>query len=79
VQEERLHQYLLRHPFKKVKQLKMEVPWWSTAGVRTIQYICNKRLGLSSRCDAKKPLLTNKMVKNRLAFCKKFRSWTAKD
>jgi transposase len=79
VQEERLCRYILRHPFKTAKQIKKEVPGWSNASVHTIQDICNKRLGLPSRCAAKKPLLTEKMVKKRLAFCKKFKSWTAKD
>lgn len=79
VQEDRLRRYLLRHPFKTAKQLKLEVPGWSDAAVRTIQDICNKRLGLPSRSAAKKPLLTEKMIRKRLAFCKKYRSWTEKD
>jgi hypothetical protein len=79
VQEEGLRRYILRHPFKTAKQLKLEAPGWSNASVRTIQDACNKRLGLPSRCAAKKPLLTDKMVKKRLAFCKKSKSWMAKD
>ncbi len=79
VQEERLRRYILRHPFKTAKQLKFEVPGWSDASVWTIQDTCNKRLGLPSRCAAKKHLLTDKMVKKRLAFCKKFKSWTAEE
>jgi hypothetical protein len=74
VQAEMMHWYILHHPFKMAKQLlKMEVPGWS------FQDICNKRLGLLSQCAAKKPLLTEKMVKKKLAFCNKFKAWTAKD
>ncbi len=45
----------------------MKVPGWSIAALQTIQDICNKRLGLLSRSAAEKPLLTDKMVKKRLA------------
>jgi hypothetical protein len=38
--------------------------------VRTIQRVCQKRLGLPSRWAAKKPLLRAKMVKKRIVFCK---------
>jgi DDE superfamily endonuclease len=47
--------------------------------VRQIQKICQKRLGLPSRSAAKKPLLTEKMVKKRLAFCHKHKSWSDAD
>ncbi len=47
--------------------------------MRRIQEILNKELGLPSRDAAKKPMLTKKMVKKRLAFCKKFKHWREKD
>jgi hypothetical protein len=47
--------------------------------VRTIQTVCQKRLGMPSRCAAKKPLLTEKMVRKGIAFCKKHRAWTETD
>jgi hypothetical protein len=39
--------------------------------VRRIQELLKKKLKMPSRAAAKKPLLTKKMVKKRLAFCKK--------
>jgi transposase len=78
-QEDRLRRFLLRNPFKTAKEIKKEVPGWSNIAVRTIQMVCQKRLGLPSRSAAKKPLLTAKMIKKRLNFCKKHRSWTEKD
>jgi hypothetical protein len=45
----------------------------------TIQKVCKVRLFLPSRCIAKKPLLMAKMVKKRLNFCKKHRSWSETD
>jgi hypothetical protein len=38
--------------------------------VRTIQRVCKQKLGLLSCCVAKKPLLTTKMLKKRIAFYK---------
>jgi hypothetical protein len=70
---------LLRYPFKTAKELKLEVPGWTDTTVRAIQDICNKRLALLSRSAAKKPILTENMIKNSLAFCKKGKAWTEKD
>jgi transposase len=78
-QDDRLRRFILRHPFKTAREIKGELPGFADISVRTIQHLCQKRLGLPSRCAAKKPLLTAKMVKKRLAFCKKHRSWTEKD
>jgi transposase len=78
-QDERLRRYLLRYPFKTAKELKAEVSGWENISVRTIQKICKTRLGMPSRSAAKKPLLTAKIVKKRLIFCKKHRSWSEKD
>jgi transposase len=77
--DKRLRRYLLRYPFKTAKELKAEVAGWQNVSVRTIQKVCKVRLGLPSRCAAKKPLLTAKMVKKRLSFCKKHHSWSELD
>jgi hypothetical protein len=61
------------------KELKAEVPGCEKLSVRQIQYICQKRLGLLSCCATKKPLLKAKIVKKRLAFCKKYPNWTEKN
>ena len=44
--------------------------------VRTIQHRLQKGLGLPSRKAAKKPLLTERMKKQRIAFAKKYIHWT---
>jgi hypothetical protein len=71
VQENRLRQYLTVHPFKTAKELKNEVAGWSHISVRCIQDICKKRQGMPSLCAAKKPLLTDKIVRMGMSFCKK--------
>jgi hypothetical protein len=70
-QQERLHQYVLQFPFKTGRKLKAEVQGWSNMSVRTIQRVFKQKLGLLSCCAAKKPLLMAKMLKKRIAFCKK--------
>ena len=45
--------------------------------IRTIQHRLKNDLGLPCRRAAKKPLLTEKMRKKRLAFAKKHRHWTS--
>jgi transposase len=76
---ERLGRYLQRFSFKTARQLKAKVQGWSDVSVRTIQKVCQKRLKMPSRSAAKKPLLTARMVRKRLQFCRKYRSWTEKD
>ena len=44
--------------------------------VRTIQHRLQKGLGLPSRKAAKKPLLTERMKKQRIAFARKYIHWT---
>ena len=44
--------------------------------VRTIQHRLQKGLGLPSHKAAKKPLLTQRMRKQRIAFAKKYIHWT---
>jgi hypothetical protein len=78
-QEDVLRRYVLKYPFKTVRELKREVSGWHDIdnSIWTIQKVCQKKLGMPSRSAAKKPLLTAGMVKKRLSFCKKYRSWTA--
>jgi hypothetical protein len=61
------------------RELKREVSGWHDVSIRTNQKVCQKKLGMTSHSAAKKPLLTARMVKKRLSFCKKYRSWTAQD
>jgi hypothetical protein len=76
---ERLGRYLKRIPFKMARQLKAEVNGRSNVSVRTIQKVCQKKLKVQSCSAAKKPLITPRMVRKRLQFCKKYRSWMEKD
>ncbi len=46
---------------------------------RSIQRHLQITLKLPSRSAAQKPLLTPKMKKKRLAFCRAYKDWTAKD
>jgi hypothetical protein len=62
-QENQLHQYWTAHPFKTATELKSEVAGGSNISVRTIQTVCQRRLGMPSHCTAKKPLLTEKMLR----------------
>jgi hypothetical protein len=70
---------VLRNPFKTARELKNEVVGWGDQKVRFIQKTLQKRLNLPSRSAAQKPLLTIAMKKKRLAFAKKYQSWTEKD
>jgi hypothetical protein len=78
-QDLRLKRYVEKFPFKSARELKNEVQGWHDVSVRTIQEWLQKRMGLPSRRAAKKPLLTEAMKRKRLAFAKKYRSWTASD
>ncbi len=75
----RMGLFVKRNPFKTARELRNEVFGWSKISVRSIQEILKNELGLPSRVATKKPMLTKKMVKKRLAFCKKFKHWREKD
>jgi hypothetical protein len=64
--------------FKTACELFNEVFGWSKISVRRIQEILKDKLGISSRVAAKKLMLTKKMVKKRLPFCKQFCHWKKK-
>jgi hypothetical protein len=74
-----LQRYILKYPFKMARELKREVSGWHDVFIRTIQKVCQKKLGMPSRSATKKPLLTAGMVKKRLSFCRKFRSSTTQN
>jgi hypothetical protein len=44
-----------------------------------IQHVLQKQLGLPSRVPAKKPLLTQAMLKKHLKFCQKYKNWMERD
>jgi hypothetical protein len=59
--------------------LKQTVAELATVSERTIQRSLQKDLKMPSRRAAQKPLLTEKMKKKRMAFCKVYQHWTAED
>jgi transposase len=77
--EERLRCFVHRFLFKTAREIKEKVAGFANVSVRTIQHVCQKKLGLTSCWAAKKLLLTAKMINKRLSFCRKHRSWTEKD
>jgi hypothetical protein len=77
--KERLMIFASRQPFKSARELKNKVMGWGDISVRRIQFILQKELKMPSRVAAKKPLLTDLMVKKRLRFCRKYKDWKEHD
>ena len=72
-----LKRELKKDPRLTASQLKGSHPdLLSNVSVRTIQYRLQKDLGLPSRTAAKKPLINDRMKKQRLVFAKKRAHWT---
>jgi len=78
-EDERLRRYVSLHPFKTAKELKREVPGFQNMSVRRLQEVLQKRLDIPSRAAAAKPLLTEKMARKRLRFCRRHLHLTADD
>jgi len=76
--KERLRLFVSRAPFKTAREIKQELAGFGDISVRRIQEVLLKELKMPARVAAKKPLLTKKMVKKRLSFCKKYLHWTPK-
>ncbi len=56
--------------------MQQELFGFGNISVQRIHELLQKELKMPARAAAKKPLLTKKMTKNRLAFCKKYLRWT---
>lgn len=71
---------LIRHSLRDRTASSSELAQeWKRDGVEASTRTVRRRLfdnGLASRRAAKKPLLTPKNVKDRLAFCRKYEGWT---
>jgi len=63
-------------PMLSARQLSAEII--NPPSIRTIQRRLHTKFNLKARRPAKKPLLSAKNIKDRLAFCKKYRHWTPK-
>ena len=74
-------QEILKHfeqnPSISVPQLKNILPELRHISDRTLQRNVKERLKLISRRVAKKPVLTEKMIQDRLLFCRRYRNWSA--
>jgi hypothetical protein len=66
---------LTKNPSWTGKQLKEKIPSLEGIGIRAIQRACKEKLNLPSRKMAKKPLLTQRMKDQRLAFAMQYRHW----
>lgn len=75
-----LEREVKRDPFITAKELKgLYGNLLENVSVRTVQRRLQKDLKLPTRLAVQKPLLTDKMRKQRLAFCKKYQHWTSED
>jgi len=74
-----LRKFISKNPFKTAKEIKEELPAFAAVHVRTIQRALKVKLDMPARRAAAKPLLTPAMVRKRIAFCRKHRSWTEDD
>ncbi len=59
--------------------LKENVPELPAISERSVQRHLQTTLGMPSRSAAQKPLLSLKVKKKRLAFCKAYKAWTEED
>ena len=75
-----LEREVKKDPFVTAKELKnMHADVLGEVSVRTIQHRLQKDLKLPCRRAAQKPLLTDKMRKQRLDFCRRHEHWTSED
>ncbi len=70
---------IAKYPTMTALDLKQTVAELATVSEQTIQQSLQKDLKMPSRHAAQKPLLTEKMKKKRMAFCKAYQHWTAED
>ncbi|KAK4326954.1 hypothetical protein Pmani_002557 [Petrolisthes manimaculis] len=75
-----LERQVKKDPFVTAKELKEMYPdLLGEVSVRTVQIRLQKDLKLPCRRAAQKPLLTKKMKKQRVDFCKRHADWTQED
>ena len=66
----------IRQPFMTVTEVKLLHPdVFRYASIRTLRRRLQKDLGLPCRRAARKPLITEKMRKKRLEFCKRYKNF----
>ena len=65
------------NPSLSIPQLKNILPELRHISDNTLRTYVRVRLKLISRRAAKKPVLTEKMIQDRLLFCRRYRNWSA--
>jgi hypothetical protein len=76
---EDMRKLLSKSPTLSARQLKARVPGLENIAIRTIQDACVKKLAMRSRKMAKKPLLTERMMLQRLEFANQYQHWGVED
>lgn len=74
----KIHRAALADPFASASDIRASLidSGAVAPSVRRIQEILKDRFGLPSRRPAKKPKLSPKNIKDRLAFCRRHADWT---
>jgi transposase len=76
----KIKQDITQNPFLTARQIKNKNPrLMQEISLRTVRWVLFKDLKLPSRVAAKKPLVTNRMRAQRIAFALKYRNWKTKD
>lgn len=69
-----------KHPFASASEVKSALaPALDHMALRTVRHRLQKDLDMPVKTPRKKPLLTEKARKKRLAWCRKYRNWTAEE
>jgi hypothetical protein len=76
---EDMRKLLNKSPTLSARQLKARVPGLENITIRTIQGTCVKKLEIRSRKMVKKPLLTERMMLQRLEFANQYQHWGVED
>ena len=72
--DRRIRRFVMKNPFVSAAKVKEHLNL--DISVRTVRHRLAKDLQFKTRVPLKKPLLTAKQIKARLAFCAKYKQWT---
>lgn len=71
-----MKKYIKIHPHASSSEVRANLPNAGNISKRTIRRRLSKEFGLKSYKPARKPLLSEKNIKDRKAFCEKYKHWT---
>ncbi|XP_047122998.1 paired box protein Pax-2a-like [Hydra vulgaris] len=78
--DNRIHRYAKVYPFASASEISSEVfPTGVAPSVVTIRRRLCKQFHLTSHVPSKKPCLSPKNIRDRIAFCQKYKDWSAED